>query len=131
MIELPSYINETDFSTYLDSLYPEHDIDSTSMVKVLFAAYVELYLSYDVASAPNELVSTCVYYHACHIWRSEGSRSARLDLISQTVTEAGVVKEKYDGEGALPFSPFITTSLAPYKKSVSLVLGQRTREMEY
>jgi hypothetical protein len=141
MITLPTYITLEDYDTFLQNLYPPHDItvydddyedeDATDALRnsLIYTAYYELFLVYDLNAAPNDNVINSVFHHACHIWRSEGARSARLDLISQTVTEAGVVKEKYDKDG-LPFSPIIKELLKNYKRTVALKLVEKVRDME-
>lgn len=143
MITLPATITVEDFQTYLTNLYPPHNIavldgegDPDEALTdalhntLLYTAYYELYLTFDLDAAPFDSVVTAVHHHAVHIWRSEGARSARLDLISQTVAQAGIVKETYD-RSALPFSPIINTLLQGYKRVVALKLVQRVRPMDH
>jgi len=143
MIELPAYITVTEFEDYLASIYPPQNIyvyDSTGDIDIiateileeqlLFSAYTELDLAYNMSAAPQATSISATFMHSTHIWRSEGSRSAREDLIAQGVTEAGVVKEKYD-QGILPFSPIIRSLLEPYTRTVAMVIEQKYREMNY
>ena len=147
MIRLPLYITIPDFTEYLDELYPPHDIyvwpengeegnndyleDETDRLRysLLVTAYRELYLLYNLDSAPTNLVISAVHHHAVHIWRTEGSRSARLDLISQGVVEAGVYKEKYGD--LIPVSPFIRDLLEAYTRTVAIQTLQLSRDMEF
>jgi len=130
MITLPTNINITRFATYLSALYPPHLIDNGVRQQLLQTAYTELYLLYDLASVDDpDTIEQCTYIMACYIWRSEGSRSARLDLQSQRVVTAGVVKESYDLDAPV-VPPAVATALEAYKRTVALQLVQRTRAMD-
>jgi hypothetical protein len=128
-MSLPSYLTELSYKEYLDNLYPPVDIDDTLLIKLVTTAYNELNMVYDLKRVSKDIASNCVYIHATHIYRSEGARSSRLDLQTQNVTDAGVVKEKY--RKGLPISPFIEETLNPYSRSAALISVQLSRKMEY
>jgi len=135
MITLPSYINIEDFEDFLELLFPPHNItagtpEETESLRnnLLYTSYYQLYLAFDIDSAPRNSAIAAVHHHAIHIWRTSGSRLDRLDLISQTVSEAGVYQEKYR-EGMLPFDPIINSLLGPYTRTVAFRSEQLTREM--
>jgi len=142
MVTLPAYITVEEFETFLENLYPPHAIYSTDSTSgeidilatedlyndLLYSSYNELYLAYDMANVPQDLAINTTFYHAVHLWRSEGARSARLDLISQGVTRSGVYEETY-GENILPFSPLIRSQLEAYKRTVAIRFSQMERDM--
>lgn len=109
---------DTYFETRLNRK-PWDDIDISGNVEktaALTTAQNQLEVFYDLDSTV-ELHKTAVYEQALFLLRGGSGIEERDILLAQGVIEAGIVEEKYKGDGGLVICPFAKEALRDSLKS--------------